>query len=294
MTALRRLREALVRRLSLAAPFRYAYVTCLLWVGAVTAAGFWIEPTVGPTNLAILYLLVVVITALRLGRRPAILAAGVSALTFDFFFVPPHRSFAVSDAWYLITLLGLLSVALIVSTLASRAREREAYSAAAYSLIKELIPAKRFEDIVKIISDHVETVLERQTVVLITEPGGLRVAHCSPDFQFDDRERAAAQRAIASPEVNERRQEAPHARYFPLRTSRQMIGLVGVRSRGGAALMREQERLLDAFAGQSALAMERTDRHPEQPGRASSHPLIRRRESCSYERRGRMPRVWIT
>ena len=50
-----------------------------------------------------IYLLVVVVAALYLGRGPAVLASVLSVLVFDFFFVSPYLTFAVADTQYLLT-----------------------------------------------------------------------------------------------------------------------------------------------------------------------------------------------
>src|ERR1700730_6665554 len=55
------------------------------------------------TNLVMIYLLGATIAALQLGRGPAIFAAVVNVVAFDFFFVPPRYSFAVSDLQYVVT-----------------------------------------------------------------------------------------------------------------------------------------------------------------------------------------------
>ena len=256
---LRRFSLLLTGRISWGARALYDYAKCVLWVAAVTIAGFWIAPTVADTNLAILYLLVVAVTALRLGRGPAIVAAVTSAMAFDFFFVPPYRRVGVSDMWYFITLAGLLLVALIISELNSRAREREAHSAAAYSLIKGLISATRPDDIVKVVADHLDCVLGQQTAILLTEPDGVRVAFRSPGFQFDDADLMAAKRAIASLDAPApARPDIAGADYIPMRTGRHTIGLLGVKARKPEkSLTREQRKLIEAFAGQSAIAIER-------------------------------------
>ena len=49
------------------------------------------------TNIAMLLLVTIVFIAARLGRSPAILASFVTVAAFNFFFVPPHVSFLVSD-----------------------------------------------------------------------------------------------------------------------------------------------------------------------------------------------------
>jgi two-component system sensor histidine kinase KdpD len=54
-------------------------------------------------NIAMLFLLVVVLVAVRYGRGPSVLATCCSVACFDFFFVPPRFTFAISDFQYLIT-----------------------------------------------------------------------------------------------------------------------------------------------------------------------------------------------
>ena len=53
-------------------------------------------------NKAMVFLLAVFLVAVRWGRGPALLASVLCVLAFDFFFVPPYLTFAVSDAQYVI------------------------------------------------------------------------------------------------------------------------------------------------------------------------------------------------
>ena len=75
-------------------------------VALITLAGLRIAHIVGGPNLVILYMLAVVFSALRWGRASALVSAVLSALLFDYFFVPPYRSVAVTDIWYSITLFA--------------------------------------------------------------------------------------------------------------------------------------------------------------------------------------------
>jgi len=63
-----------------------------------------------PTNLAMVYLLGVVLAGARLDRRSSVVAAVLGTLAFDFFFIPPVYSFAISDTEYLLTAVVLLTV----------------------------------------------------------------------------------------------------------------------------------------------------------------------------------------
>ena len=73
-------------------------------------------------NIVMLFLLTVVLVALKWGRGPAVLAAFVSVAAFDFFFVPPRFSFAVSDFQYLLTFAVMLAVALIIGQMTAGLR----------------------------------------------------------------------------------------------------------------------------------------------------------------------------
>ena len=76
------------------------------------------------TNVVMVYLLAVVLVAVRFGRRAAVLAAMASVAAFDFFFVPPHLTFGVSDTQYLVTFGVMLVVALVIGTLTARLRQQ--------------------------------------------------------------------------------------------------------------------------------------------------------------------------
>ena len=71
-------------------------------------------------NLVMTYLLGILWTAYRLGRYPAMAASFIGVMAFDFFFVPPAMTFAVTDTQYLFTFVVMLTVGLSISTLAGR------------------------------------------------------------------------------------------------------------------------------------------------------------------------------
>lgn len=81
------------------------------------------------SNLIMVYMLGVVVTAVRWGRGPSVLASLLAVAAFDFFFVPPRLSFAVSDVQYLVTLAVMMIVGLVIGHLTTRLR-RQAQAAA--------------------------------------------------------------------------------------------------------------------------------------------------------------------
>lgn len=101
-----------------------SYVLAAAAVGAVAGVGAPLLGQFDLANIAMLFPLVVMFAAVRLGRGPAVLAAFLSVALFDFFFVHPHFTFAVGDIQYLLTLTVLLAVALTTAELAARLRRQ--------------------------------------------------------------------------------------------------------------------------------------------------------------------------
>jgi two-component system sensor histidine kinase KdpD len=239
-----------------------AYAVSLVPVGLVTVAAIYMAESMARTNVAMLYLLTVVISALRFGRGPAILNAIISSLIFDIFFAPPFDKVGLDKMWFVITAVTLLVVGLVISTLASRAREetrkaqnRERYTAALYSLSRSLAVAGPLEQILEAIASHTAQTFHQAAAVLLPDAEGLNVRYCSPGFELDpaDRATAAAVFAHSKPDSNTR------AGFLPLKTWRGPLGVLAVRAgSAGDWLSPEQWQLLEGFASQAASAIERS------------------------------------
>ena len=248
---------------------RYFYALGLLI--ATTLVSGMIGSSISPTNLVMVYLLAVVIAAISLGRGPAILVSVLGVLTFDFFFVPPHLTFAVANTEYLLTFLGLLVVGLVISQLAARFREqvdtavrRESEMAILYSLSRDLAIAPDLDVIMEAIVTNVSQSFGRDVVVFLPGPPpeeNLELYATSPDFKLTDSERAVAVWAFQHRQPAGRGTDtlpAVSARYMPLETARGVIGVMGIASRDASRyLTPEQRRLLESFASLAAVAIER-------------------------------------
>ena len=127
-------------------------------------------------NIVMLFLLTVLIIAVKLGRNAAILASVVSVLCFDVFFVPPRFSLAVSNIQYLVTFVVMLVTALttthFTSILRQRAQEavrREQQTQALYQLAKQLAGALTDEQVVDITNRFVRSQLSANSAVLLPD-----------------------------------------------------------------------------------------------------------------------------
>jgi two-component system sensor histidine kinase KdpD len=246
---------------------RYLYSLAL--VAVATGLGALISQEISPANLVMIYLLAVVIAALYLGRGPAILAAIASVLAFDFFFVPPQLTFAVTDTEYLLTFAGLLGVGLVISYLTVRTRDqaeaaqkREADTATLYALSRDLAAASGLEAALKAVIVHMDEAFGRDTVVFLPEgEDSLGPYGRGTDYLLDEVETTAASWAFQHGEPAGRHTNtlpAAQARYIPLKASERIVGVLGVKPKDKSVqLTPDQRRLLEAFASQSALAIER-------------------------------------
>jgi two-component system sensor histidine kinase KdpD len=215
----------------------------------------------------VIYLLSTVVAAVFLGRGPAILTSILSVVAFDFFFVPPSLTLAVSDSEYILTFLGLLAVSLVISYLTAQVREqadaaqkREAQTAALYELGHDLTAAVGLEAVAKTIIDHIGQIYSREVALFLPEINDLKLYMASQDLSVAENELAVANWAFEHGQQAGRGTDTlPDAsmHYQPLKTTRGVIGVLGIKPLGiNTYLSSDQKRILDAFANQVALAIE--------------------------------------
>ena len=221
-------------------------------------------------NLAMVYLLGVTIAGLRLGRGPSTLTAVLNVAVFDFCFVPPRFTFAVSDVQYFVTFGAMLTIGLVIATLTANVRQqtrvagaRERRTAMLYAMSRELTVTRGIEEIARVAVRHVAEVFQCRTVVLLPDAegklrrpadppmdGSLRGADLAVAQWVNDHGRRAGLGSDTLP--------AAAALYVPLGDDRRAIGVLAVLpSNPRRVLLPEQSNLLDTFAGQVGLAIER-------------------------------------
>jgi K+-sensing histidine kinase KdpD len=96
------------------------YAAALALVAAATSIGALARGHLSEPDLVLLYLLAVVVAAARFGRGPSLVAATLSVLAFDFFFIPPYLTFLVLEKRYVLTFAIMLVVSLVTSGLSLR------------------------------------------------------------------------------------------------------------------------------------------------------------------------------
>lgn len=225
-------------------------------------------PIVDLPNIVMVFLLTVVLVSVRYGRGPGVLASFLSVVIFDFVFVPPRFSLAVTDVQYLMTFAVMLVVGLITGQLtagskyqAKVATLREQRVRSLYEMSRDLSAALIPEQIAEIGERFIIAELGAKAAFLLTDghdrlqlalasTNGLPAVDMSiAQWAFDHREAAGqgTNTLAASPIL-----------YLPLKAPMRLRGVLALEMRDtDHLLIPEQRRLLDTFASLIAIALER-------------------------------------
>jgi two-component system sensor histidine kinase KdpD len=245
-----------------------------VWAAAIillcTAVNILVFRFLSLSDVAMVYLLGVGLVASRYGRGPSVFASFLSIALFDFNFVPPRFTFAVSDVRYLLTFAVMLGIALVISTLTLRireqavtARERERRTAALYAMSRELAGTRGVPELIAVATRHLRDTFGADVLLLLPDAQG-RVeipVGARPAFPFEEKERSVAQWVFEQGQAagaGTSTLSGASARYVPLPASGGIIGVVGLRFRAQPGSEEPvQQRQLETFAAQAGLALER-------------------------------------
>lgn len=219
--------------------------------------------------VALVFLLGVVLAALRFNRGPVILMAALSALCWNFLFIPPQFTFYINKAEDWIMFGMFFIVALSMGSLTSRLRQREAAERRRASLTEALLrvtqsaalaaqPASGLAEALRTINE----LLQADTALVVSEVGGSlpQVAHSSSSFQPGAKEWGVITWVYANKQCAGRHTDTlPEslATWFPLQTATSLIGVLGVQFHTDHELDFATRQMIEAFALQLALVLEK-------------------------------------
>lgn len=246
------------------AAYGRAVIACVL----VTLVALPLRETLDLANIVMLFLLVVFLTAIRLGRGPAVLASLLGTGLFDFFFVPPHLTFAVTDAQYLLTFAVMIAVGLITAHLVAGLREQAQLKARGeeearelYGMARALGSALTLDQVIQISRSYLADTrgLEASLYLADADENLRRVG--APGHGHNELEAGFARSAYADDkilEVDAFAGTGVAAAYFPLITPTRTRGVLAV-SPGDRdeEAFRALQPLIGAVASLVALAVER-------------------------------------
>jgi two-component system sensor histidine kinase KdpD len=258
-----------------AAPFDPApYGIAALLVAIATAVGFFFDRQIDLPNISMIFIPVVLYSAIRHGLLPSLWATFLSTLAYNFFFLEPLYTFTIDNPQNIVALLFLLLVAVIASQLAAQsraqaqaARRQAASTAALYGFSRKIAGIGAMDDLLWAVAHQIAAMLKAHVVLLLPEQAELRVrVGYPPEDELDEADLAAAKWSWSHGQPAGRSSDTlPGAKrlFLPLRTERGLVGIMGLDrppldNRGeGPLLSPDERRLLDALADQAAVAIER-------------------------------------
>lgn len=229
-----------------------------------TLVAFWLFRFFDAPNLIALFMLTVVIVSLLLGRVAAIWSALLSVVSFDFLFIPPRLSFAMSDAQYLFTFALFLLVALITSEVGGRlradaksARAGERREATVARVAHDLSGAIKIEQIAAICTETFASLFEAKVALILPDSSDQLQPPTAREFDNLFLAQWAYDQIRSAGLGTETCCEAA-ALYVPLKAPTRCRGVFAVQPQNRAVLERpDNKRLLEACCSSIALALER-------------------------------------
>ncbi|HXJ85474.1 MAG TPA: DUF4118 domain-containing protein [Candidatus Binatia bacterium] len=217
-------------------------------IAIVTSAAYRLH--INQTTVALMFLVMVLLTSAYWGLRYALLMAVIATAAFNFFFLPPLRTFTIADPQNWVALFAFLVTALVASNLAERAR-REAEGAKQrrreverlYALSQRLLASDNVLELLNALPGYVQETFSVGSVVAMAadHPTVYRSSLEAPFEESVLRSTLLRGEPITQGGIS----------YVPLRLGMRTVGALGVT---GAELSRET---LDALGSLAGLAIER-------------------------------------
>ena len=243
------------------------YARAIVVVAAVTVLGLLLKGALGYTAVSLLYLLAVVFLGLFVGRGPILAAASLSALTWDYLFIPPIFTFRI-DKLEDGLMFGLFFViALVSGRLTGRLRDQERVermrqqrSTALYHLTRAISGARNRDETIREAAAQVQELFGARTAVFTPDEAGRLELRGAATYAVGDKERSAADWVFRNRKVAGRFTDtlpSTEGFYLPLVAGDRAVGVMGLRAPDEAVLSVSQRDLLETFAGQLGLALDR-------------------------------------
>ena len=226
----------------------------------VTVVSLTIVDYTGYWAVALFYLLAVVIAATRLRRWPTLFLAALSAMLWNFLFIPPRFTFYITHLHDILMFGAYFVIAVVIGHLASQLREREQSerrreerSTALYRLTRSLAASRDLDEALPKALALIKNFFEADAAVWLRDEGGLS-RHPASTFAPSTKDESVATWAFQKKQAAGKSTDTlpdAEALHVPLVTGDRAEGVLTVRISTPPTI--EQRELLEAFAGQLGL-----------------------------------------
>ena len=255
------------------------YLIALLLIVAIVGVDLLALQFISYQAVGLVLLFTVSFLALFVGRGPVLLAATLSALLWNFLFIPPIFTLTIAGVENTLMFALYFVIALATGTLTSRLRaqrlairEREKRTEALYAMARAIASAPTLNDVLRLAVAQIHQGFNAEVAFLLREENDqlAHIAHAASTLTLDEKERSVAQWTFSNRKPAGRLTDTlplARARWLPLITPNGAVGVMGLSL--DADLTVDQTMLLETFASQIALAIER-----ELLGEAAAHATL--------------------
>lgn len=245
------------------------YAAAAAIVALVCMVCYPFAQVIGYQTVSLILLLTVALLPLRLGVGPVVLGAALSALLWNFFFIPPTSTFVIGETRDVVMVFTYFVIATVTGILTVRVRSREKAvrlreerAVALYSLTNDLSSAKNQDEVARAAVSNIKKFFGADVAVFLSALDGdfVNTPNAASTYVPPDKELGVSEWV----HWNERpagkfTETLPFAAatYHPLSGPRYPLGVVGVRLPGNERLSIDQEVLLDNFLNQISSALDR-------------------------------------
>lgn len=245
-----------------------AYIAAFVAVAIAVGLGVFALHWLPPPALSMFFLAAVLLCANRFGTGSAIVAALLSFLAYNFFFIAPIHTLTIASPHELLALTVFLLVAVITGSLSGRVREqsdaagrRIFQTQMLFDFSRKLSGTATIDDVLWAVASQTASAIKGESIVLLAENGELQIkAAFPPEDSMGASEWTAARWSLGHREaagLGTTTLPNAHFNFRPLITPRGVVGVIGLRL-GAGGLSAEDERVVEALIDQTTVAIERT------------------------------------
>lgn len=248
---------------------RRQYVLAILATGVTTVAGFVLRGYMEYAAMSLVYLSVVLTLGLFVGRGPLFLAATISALCWDYVFIPPYYTFYIAKFHDYLTLALYFIVALVMGNLMARLRQREHVLmtreervAAVYNFSRLLSRSTGLDETVQKTAGFISDFFAGRVSINLRDKNGKLELEPA---EGSNRKLSPKEASVAFWVFENKKPAGRHTdtlplaigTYYPLISTGGIVGVLGIRLPKRQRLRPDQEEILFAFVNHAAITIER-------------------------------------
>lgn len=235
----------------------------------VTLASVPLAGITGYWTIALIYLLCVVMISLYISRGPVLMVAALSALLWNFLFIPPLFTLEINKLedvlmfgmyFIIATILGTLTSRLRIKERALRVREKRITGL--YELSNAMGNALGLDEVVKTAADYIGDYFNAKVAFMLVDESGRLPAgpHAYSTLEISAKERGVVEWVYKNKKpAGLFTATLPHseAHYIPLIAPGSVVGILGIRPVAGQSFSLEQESFLQNITYQISMRIER-------------------------------------